>query len=123
MIAARHPHVSQYKLREEGQIESDEDDQCGELGGRFGIHSARHLGPPEMKSAEICEHHATDHYVVKVSDHKISVMHVHIDAKRGKEEAGQSADGEQSQKGDGIEHWSLEMDRATIHGRRPVKDL
>src|SRR5262249_59244994 len=102
MITARHSHVSQYELREERQIESDEDDQCGKLGRRFGIHAARHLGPPEMQSTEIGEHHAPHHHVVKVRDYKVSMVHVHIDAQRGKKESGQSTNSKESEKGDGV---------------------
>src|SRR5690349_10779835 len=97
MIAARHSHVSQNKLREERQVETDEDNQRCELRRRFRVHAARHLGPPEMESAEIREHHATYHHVMEVRDDKVSMVDVHIHSEGGKKEAGYTADGKQSQ--------------------------
>ena len=35
------------------------------------------------------------HDVVEVRDHEVGVVHVHVHAERGQEQAGQPADGEQ----------------------------
>ena len=46
----------------------------------FGIHPPGHLRPPEMHAAEIRHHHAADHDVMKMGDHEIGIVHVHVDA-------------------------------------------
>src|SRR5215475_2043145 len=47
-VAARHPQVPEDELGEERQVEPDEYNQRRKFGPGFGIHAARHLGPPEM---------------------------------------------------------------------------
>ena len=49
-----------------------------------GYKLAGNLWPPEMHAAEISHDRAANHDVVKVGDHEISVVHVHVDAQRGR---------------------------------------
>src|SRR5262245_54098551 len=46
VIAARHPEIAQDELREERQVESQENDQRGKPCPQFGIHPPGHLRPP-----------------------------------------------------------------------------
>jgi len=48
VIAARHAHVAEDELREEGEIESDEYDERGQACPTLGIEASGNFGPPEM---------------------------------------------------------------------------
>ena len=50
-------------------------------------------------------------------------MHVHVEAERRQEQAGQSADREQPDEADRVEHRRLPRDRSLVQRRRPVEDL
>ena len=45
-----------------------------------------------MQPGEVAHDRAADHDVVEVRDDEVGVVDVHVDAERGGEEAGQSAD-------------------------------
>ena len=85
VVAARHAHVAEQELREEREIEADEDDQRGQARPAFGIQPAGNFRPPEMHAAEIAHDRASHHDVVEVGDHEISVGDVDVDAERGQE--------------------------------------
>src|SRR5580704_7724418 len=108
VIAARHAEVAKNKLWEEGQVESDEENDCGETRKPFRIQAAGNLGPPEVQAAEIAHDCAANHDVVKVGDHEIGVVNVNVGAQAAEEEAGQAADQEESQEAKGVEHWRVE---------------
>ena len=114
MIPARHSHVSQNKLWEERQVEADEDDKCRQLCRSLRIHPPTHLRPPEVHAGQIRNKHASYHHVVEVRDHEVSCRHVHINADRSEEQSGQSADGKQTDEGQGIEHRRIETNRSLV---------
>ena len=123
MIAPGHSQVTENELREEGQVESDEGDQRSQLGPALRIRPASHLGPPEMQSSYIGHHHATDHYVMEMSNHKVGVVNMDISAKRCQEQTCKPANGEQPDEADGVQHRRFKADFALVHGGRPVEDL
>src|ERR1035437_3660066 len=123
VVAARHPEIAQDELREEGQVEAQEDDQRGELGPSLGIHASGHLGPPEVHAAEVTHQGAAHHNVVEVGHHEVGIGDVNVDSERGHEQAGQAADGEQPDEAEAIEHRGLEGYRALIQGRSPIENL
>src|SRR5205085_1675245 len=87
VVAARHPKIPQYELREKSQVEPEEDDQGGKLRPSLGIHAARHLRPPVMQSTQIAHDGAAHHDVVKVRDHEVRVGDVNVDSKCRHEQA------------------------------------
>jgi hypothetical protein len=79
VVAARHAEVAEDELREERQVKSNKNDESGEPGPAFRIQLAGNFRPPEMHAAQISHQRAADHDVVKVRDHKISVVDVNVD--------------------------------------------
>src|SRR5437870_1334322 len=79
------------KLREEGQVETDEDDKRRGAGPHLGITPAGDFRPPKMQAAQVRHDRAADHDVMEVGHDKIRVGHVHIDRQRGEYEPGQAA--------------------------------
>ena len=75
-----------------------------------GVHAAGHLGPPEVDAGEEGHQHAADHDEVEVGDDEVGLREVNIHSERTKKDTRQSADREESDEGEGIEHWSLEGD-------------
>ena len=114
MIAARHAHVSQDELREERQVETEKYHQRRKLGPPFGIHAAGHFGPPVVQSAHVGHDGAAHHDVVEVGHHEVGVGHVDVEAERREEQPRQSADGEQSDKAERVEHRRGKGDRPFI---------
>jgi hypothetical protein len=53
---------------------------------------------------EVSHENAADHHVVKVSHHEVRIGYVHIDTERCQEQSGESADQEQPNKAERIEH-------------------
>src|SRR4029077_4975848 len=51
-VAARHPHVAQNELREEGEVEAYETEQGGKPPPTLGIHASGDFRPPEMHAAQ-----------------------------------------------------------------------
>src|SRR5439155_26677625 len=78
-IAAWHSQITEHELREESQVESHEDDERSQLAPGFGIHASGDLRPPEVQTADVGHHHASDHDVVEVRDDEIGVGHMYID--------------------------------------------
>ena len=85
VITPRHAHVAEQELREECEIEADENDQRGQARPAFGIEPSGNFRPPEMHSAEIAHDRASDHDVVEVGDDEIGVGDVDVDAESGQE--------------------------------------
>ena len=123
VVAARHAEIAQDELREEGQVEAQEDDEGGELGPSLGIHAAGHLRPPVVQAAEIGHDGAAHHDVVEVGHDEVRVGDMDVDAEAGHEQAGEAADGEEADKAEGIEHGRGVRDRPLIQSGRPVEDL
>src|ERR1039458_7217758 len=123
MIAPRHPQISQNELREKRQVESQEDDERGELGPTLRIHAAGDLGPPVMQAAEVGHDGAAHHDVVEMRHHKVSVGNMHVEPQGGYKEASKPTDGEQSDEAEGIEHGGGERNGALVESGRPVEYL
>src|SRR5258705_4813866 len=48
MIPSRHAHVAGHKLRQEGQVEANENNQGAKSPPTLRVHTSRYLGPPVM---------------------------------------------------------------------------
>src|SRR5262245_1146733 len=123
MIAARHPHVAENKLRKEGQVKSDENNQRCKSRPAFGVPPSGHLRPPEMNATEITHHRSPNHDVMKVGDHEIRIMHMDIDTESGEKQTGQATDGEETDKAQCVEHGRIVGDGPFVKGGRPIEDL
>ena len=80
-----------------GQVETGEHDDRGDLGPDVRIHAAGDLRPPVVQAGEVAHDGAADHDEVEVRDHEVGVVDVHVNAERRREEAGQAADEEQAE--------------------------
>src|SRR5258708_39942440 len=60
---------------------------------------------------------------MKGPDHEVSSLPVTTEPKCGKEESGQTADGEQTDEAQSVEHGRIQLDRAFVHGGGPVEYL
>ena len=81
------PEVAEDELREERQVEADEDDAGAELRQQLVVHPAADLRPPVVQAAEVAHDRAADHDVVEVRDDEVGVGDVHVDAERRQEQA------------------------------------
>jgi hypothetical protein len=72
-----------------------------------GYMRAGHLGPPEMQPAQEAHHPAAHHDVVEVGHHEIGVVQVNVGGHGAEEQAGQPADGKETQETEGIQHGRL----------------
>src|SRR6202041_2527183 len=122
-VAARHAQVAENELREEREVEADENYQRGETRPAVRIHASRNFRPPEMNAAQISHYGAADHDVVKVRDDEISPVEVHVCRERRQEQSREAAHGEQPDKAEGIEHWRVVGNRTFIERRSPVENL
>src|SRR6185369_12293822 len=94
VIATRHSEITGDKLRQERQVESDEDHEGTKPAPSFRIHAPADLWPPIVQTAEISHQRAADHDVVEVCDDEIRVAQMHIDCERRQEQSRHAADGE-----------------------------
>ena len=78
MVAPRHPQISENELRQERQIEADEDEERAEPGPPLWIHPAGDLRPPVVKRSEVSHHRAAHHDVVEVGDDEVGVRDVDV---------------------------------------------
>ena len=60
---------------------------------------------------------------MEVGDDEVSIVNMYIDAKRGKKEPGQPADGKQPYEAEGIKHRRGVRDRTLVESRRPIEDF
>ena len=74
VIAARHADVAEQELREEGQVEADEDQQRRQARPPLGIHPAGDLRPPVVQAGHVGHDRAADHDVVEVGDDEVGVV-------------------------------------------------
>ena len=103
-IASRHSLIPEDKLREESQVKANEHEHRRDLAPEFRVHSAGHLWPPVMDTAEICDHLSADHHVVKVSDDKVCIRQMNGQTHRSEEQSCKSADQEQAHETDRVQH-------------------
>ena len=57
-----------------------------------------------MHASQVGHHHAADHHVVEVRDYEVGIGDMNVHGQRCQEQAGESADGEQSDEAEGIQH-------------------
>src|SRR5689334_16435693 len=96
MIPTRHAHVTKQELREEGKVESREDNDGGNLRPVLVIHSAEHLGPPVVDTAKEAHNRAANHNVMEVSNHEIRIGKVDVHTQTGQKQPSEAADSEQA---------------------------
>lgn len=60
---------------------------------------------------------------MEVGDDEVGLGEVHVHPERAEEDAGASADDEQADKAEGVDHGSGEGNGAAIEGGGPVEDL
>ena len=117
------PEVAEDELREERQVESDEDEQRRDLGPGVGVHPAGDLRPPVVQAGEVAHDRAADHDVVEVRDDEVGVVQVDVEAERRQEEPGQAADQEQAQEAERPRSSAPSTRSRPVHRRRPVERL
>src|SRR6185312_4092388 len=64
VVSPRHPEVAEDVLREEGEVEAEEDQRCADPTPGEIVEPASDLRPPEVQRAEEGAHRAADHDVV-----------------------------------------------------------
>ena len=84
-VPPRHPVIPDDELRNERQEEPDDDDARGHAAPPIGVHPARHLGPPEVETREVTQHHAANHHEVEVRDHEVGIVQVNVRSQCGQE--------------------------------------
>src|SRR5437868_14227717 len=107
MIAAWHSHVTEYELRRECQIKSDEDYEGGKTSPTFRIHAAADLGPPIVQATKISQQRSADHDVGKMRTDEIGVAEVNVRRQCRQKHARQSADRDQADEPKAINHRRL----------------
>ena len=123
MVAARHAHIAEDKLWEEGEIKANKDQTAGHLGPELVIHSASDLWPPVVNPCHVTHDCATHHYIVEVRHHEVGIGYMDVEAHSGQEETSEATDRKQANETNGVKHRGREPDLALIHGRGPVEDL
>ena len=121
MIPARHAEISENELREERQIEADEENDGGETGKRFGIELAGDLRPPVMQAANVAHDGSADHDVVEMGDDEVGVVDVDVQTEAGEEQAGEAANGEQADKAESVEHRRIPGNGAFVQAGGPIE--
>ena len=121
MISPRHSEVTQDKLREERQVESDEQNNGGDARQEFRIQTSRNLRPPEVDTTQIPHDCATHHDVVEVRHDEVGVMQVDIEAQASEEQSRQPADREEPDESQAIQHRRVVCDRTLVERGSPVK--
>src|SRR5690348_17425286 len=106
-IPAGHAKVTQDKLRKEREVESNKDNDCRNPCPPVRIQAAGHFGPPVVNPAQITHDGAADHDVMEMSDDKVSIVNVLIQANAGQIQARQPADSEESDEAERIQHGSF----------------
>ena len=104
VVAPRHARDAEQVLREEREVEADEQEDGRETRPRLRIHAAGDLRPPEMHAAEVGRHGAADHDVVEMRDDEIGVGEMHVERERGEKQPGHAPDREQADEAERVEH-------------------
>src|SRR5262249_7463681 len=89
----------------------------------FRIETPSHLRPPEVQPADVTHDRAADHDVVEVRDDEVGVMEMNVEAEASKEKAGKTADGEEADEAERVEHRRFPRNRTFIESGRPVEDF
>src|SRR5581483_3273439 len=95
---AGHAAQSQKMQREECNVEADEEkpemplSQCGIR------HSSRNLREPEIDAGEHGKQSAANQHIVKVRNHKVSIVDLQIDGHGGQHDSRQSTDQKNEEK-------------------------
>src|SRR4051812_27485898 len=76
-----------------------------------------------MQASQKGHHHPTDHNIVKMRNHEERIMEMNVHSEGGNKKACKSADGEEADKSQRIEHRCFEMDLCLIKSRHPIKDF
>src|SRR3546814_1130689 len=97
MISSWHAHIAKQKLREEGEIEAEKNQNSGRTPPHFIVHASEHLRPPEMNRSQECRNRAADHDVMEMRDDEIGVMDMHVYGKQREHQARPSAHHERSE--------------------------
>ena len=121
--APRHSEIAQDKLRKKSQVESDEQNERGELREFFGIHSPGDFRPPIMQPAHERRDHPADHDVMKMRDDKISSVHMNIHRERRQKKSGESADDKKPDERKRVKHRRFKRNRAAIQRHRPIENF
>ncbi len=93
------------------------------MAGCLVVPAAVELRQPVVHGGEEGEAGAAEHDVVEMADHEMGVVDVDVGGGRAEHQAGQAADGEEQDEGEGEQHRRLPGDRALVEGRHPVEDL
>src|SRR3546814_17230438 len=70
-ISSWHAHIAKQKLREEGEIEAEKNQNSGRTPPHFRVHASEHLRPPELNRSQECRNRAADHDVMEMRDDEI----------------------------------------------------
>jgi hypothetical protein len=108
MITARHTEIAQNELRKKCQIEPEESDNRGHFPEQLRVHFPGNLRPPEMKAPHERHDHSADHNVMKMRDHEISVMYMHIHGQRCQEYPGHTTNSKKANETDGVQHGRIQ---------------
>src|SRR5438876_10917187 len=120
MVAPRHTHVTEYKLGQKSQVESDKHYQRGKLPPALRVHAAADFGPPVMQAAEVSEQSPADHNVVEVRHYEIRITQMHVHCQRRQKQSCHTTNRKESNEAEGIKHRRLIRDRRLVKRRRPV---
>ena len=123
MVSARHAFISQHELREEGDVEADQDQDRRDPRQRLVVEPAGDLGPPEMEPAEEGGHAAADHDIVEMGDDEIGVGHMHVDREHRQHQPGEAARHEQPDEAQREQQGRVDRDVRLVEGDGPVIDL
>ena len=78
VIAARHASDAEEKLREEREVETEKQEDGGELRPPLWIQPPGDFRPPEMNASQVRRYRAADHDVVKMRDDEVCVGQMNI---------------------------------------------
>src|SRR5262249_13098985 len=121
--AARHPLEPEEELREEGDVEADEQQPELPLAEGLPEFPAEHLRPPVEESREDREHHTAEERVVEVGDDEVAVVHLPVDREGGEVDPRETSDHEDREEAERVQERRVEMEVAAPEGREPVEDL
>src|SRR5690606_39995954 len=123
VIAAWHAPGAHDKLGEEGDVQTNEHQECTNAPLHFRVDFARELGPPIVEASHEGCHGSTHHHVMEMRHHEVGVVQVDIDAHGRKENAGKPANCEHPKEGERVEHGGVQVDLALVHGGNPIEHL
>ncbi len=123
MSPTRLPDHAKVMHGEEGSVEANEHESEYDFTHFFVEYPARHLGQPEIEPGEKSEQCTANEYIVKVGNHEIGVLLLHVDGYRGMHDAREAPDHEHRDKAQSEKHGSGEPNFTSPHGTNPVEDF